>query len=176
MLAGSIVSLGRPDGWKRFNLVGHFRFPHNPPEPEGDVKQISISAKRPKAEANEAAARAFHDLQDQRSPDSTTPELWIHIEMANSSDLGRLRVGISIEPADPHEARSGPSLEQDLARTAEPVRACIPVVAHALHCVEVLAQAQHDEVAKVVREVTDTLDSKILVRCVASHQVVSGTL
>jgi hypothetical protein len=82
--------------------------------------------------------------------------------MANRSDLGRPRVRISIEPTDSHEARPDPSLQQDLTRPVEPIRARVPVAAHALHCVEVLAQAQHDKAAKVGRKVIDTLDSQIL--------------
>jgi len=163
MPAGSIVLLGRFDRRKPFHLVGHVRCPTNPAEPEGDVKEVGIATQCPKPETNKVGARAFHDLRHQRSPDSTTPQLWMHIEMANSSDSGRVCVRISIEPADSHQARPDPSLEQDLARTVESIRAGIPVVAHALHCVEILAQAQHDQVAKVGRKLTDTLDSQNLI-------------
>jgi len=149
--------------------VGDFRCPDNPAEPNGDVEEVGIITPCPKPETNEAAARAFHDLRDQGSPNSTTPELEIHIEMANSADLGRLLVRILIEPADSHEARSEPSLEQELTRPVESIRARIPVSAHALHCMEVLAEAQPDQVDKVGRKVIDPLDSQSLVCGVGRH-------
>jgi hypothetical protein len=74
-----------------------------------------------------------------------------------------VRVRSSIEPADSHKARSDPSLEQDFTRTVESIRARIPVVAHALHRVEILALAQHDQVGEVGRKVTDALDSQSLI-------------
>ena len=83
--------------------------------------------------------------------------------MAHSSDPGRVCVRISIEPADSHQACPDPSFEQDLTRTVESIRAGIPLAAHALHCVEILAQAQHDQAAKVGRKLTETLDSQSLI-------------
>jgi hypothetical protein len=59
--------------------------------------------------------------------------------------------------------RSDPSLEQAFTRTVESIRASIPVVAHALHRVEILAQAQHYQVGEVGRKVTDALDSQSLI-------------
>lgn len=143
--------------------MGHFRFADNPAEPERNVELIGIGAQGSKPDTSKSATCALDDLRNQQSTDPATPKLWMHVEMADSPNLGRLRVWVSIEPADPHKARSNATLEQDLARTIKSIRARLPVIARALHRAEVFAQTERDELAEVLRQFTDALNAGLKV-------------
>src|SRR5262245_28265817 len=80
------------------------------------------------AEPLEATSRRVQHVLDQQPAHTEPPIRREHVQMTDSPDAVRLRVGIDVEPASADQPAGNPRREQGFARPVESIRPARPLV------------------------------------------------